>query len=83
MYSLAVMFFEMAVGVRPDMPITRETFFPLEATVDVATADFVKSLLKARPQERPTATECVARVKVLQSQPLLAPIAANPSLPAS
>ena len=64
------MFFEMAVGMRPNMPMTPETFLPLEETGDVATAEFVKWMLKMHPQERPTAAECVARIKLLQNQPV-------------
>ena len=60
-YSLAVMFFVMAVGKLPD--ITSSTFAPLEAKDDPGTLELLQFMLKLNPKERPTAAECAARVE--------------------
>ena len=60
-FSLAVMFFEMAVGQKPDM--TSSTFAALEAKDDPDTLQLLQFMLKLDPKERPTAAECVARIK--------------------
>ena len=60
-YSLAIMFFEMAVGQKPDM--TSNTFAPLVAKDDPDTLELLQFMLKLDSKARPTAAECVARIK--------------------
>ena len=56
-YSLAVMFFEMAVGLMPD--ITADTLKPLENRDDAYTLELLQFMLKLDSRKRPSAAECV------------------------
>jgi len=70
-YSCAVMFFEMAVGEMPDIS-TDATFEPLNH--DPTTSELLKRMLKVRSADRPTATQLISLIKVLQSRSVLQPI---------
>ena len=65
-YSLAVMFFEMAVGLMPD--ITADTMKPLENRDDAYTLELLQFMLKLNSRERPSAAECVRRVQDMRAR---------------
>jgi hypothetical protein len=60
MYSIAVMFFEMAVGKIPD--VTSNTYVPFESGNDTATLELLQFMLKMNSAERPSAEECANRI---------------------
>ena len=63
-WSLAVMFFEMAVGHIPDLS-TGALFAPLEARDDPFTLELLQFMLHQESQRRPSAADVVERVKTL------------------
>ena len=60
------MFFEMAAGRLPDMK-SSDKFAPL-ASNDPSTLELLKFTLKLEPEERPTATEIVRRIKEYEAE---------------
>ena len=59
MYSLAVMYFEMAVGKIPDITLTLdETLAPLRDNDDRDTCELMELMLKLKSHERPSADAC-------------------------
>ena len=84
MYSLAIMFFEMAVGSKPELEDGRElgphTFRPLEEKRD-GTLELLQFMLKMKSSERPTAEATVREIKVLKSRAALAHLGARGDAP--
>ena len=61
-FSVGVMFFEMAVGELPDIT-SKNMFGPLEARDDPETLDLLRCMLQLDATERPSAEECVRRIE--------------------
>ena len=78
-YSCAIMFFEMAVGEKPDVS-SDATFERLDH--DPATLELLTLMLKIKSTERPTATALISHIKVLQSRRKLQPIRPPPAFEA-
>lgn len=72
MYSLAVMFFEMACGHMPDIT-SDATFDRLEDRDDPATLELLQFMLKLKAAERPTASQVISHIKVRQSREVPTP----------
>merc|ERR1711998_4446 len=66
-YSLAVMFTEMAVGRLPDTS-SANPLRPLEELNDPLTLELVQFMFKTVSSERPTAAECLSLVQALQGR---------------
>lgn len=76
MFSLAVMFFEMAVGTMPDTTLTPdETLAPLRG--DPETRALLLLMLKMKSDERPTADECARWIEERPREHLLVHAAAR------
>ena len=66
-YSISVMFFEMAVGEKPKKTVKSwtDTFLPLESESDPKTLALLRFMLHPDPSDRPSAAESVERIAFL------------------